>query len=80
VHAGELELSTGSSRWSQNVDELVLPSENPINGKTLHKGHIARIVASYNRTFMAKQQKNSHTLSKETSNAPPQCPRHQIKA
>jgi len=31
-------------------------SENPINGKTLHKGHIARIVASYNQIFMAKQQ------------------------
>jgi len=55
-------------------------SENPINGKTLHKGRIARIMASYNRIFMAKQQNNSHTLSKETSNAPPQCPRHQIKA
>jgi len=55
-------------------------SENPINGKTLHEGHIARVVVSSNRMFMAKQQKNSHTLSKETSNDPPQCPRHQIRA
>jgi len=75
-------LIAASLNGVEHTDNCVerVPSENPINGKTLHKGHIARIMAICNRMFMAKQQKKSHTPSKETSNAPPQCPRHQIKA
>ena len=45
------------------------PSENPINGKTLHKGPVAHVVVTQLPTFTANRQKHAHTRSKKSLNA-----------
>jgi len=55
-------------------------SENPINGKTLHKGPVAHVVATCIPIHTATRQKYAHTVTKKSLTAPQQCPRPYIKA
>jgi len=55
-------------------------SENPINGKTSHKGRVAHVVVMQLPTFTANRQKHAHTGSKKSLNALQPCPQPCIKA
>jgi len=55
-------------------------SENPINGKTLHKGPVAHVMRTCIPIFTATRQKHVHTVTKKSLNAPQPRPQHYIKA
>jgi len=62
------------------VNFVQIASENPIRGKTLHKGPIAHFMGPKIPKFTASWQKKTFTQTKESTTAPQQCPHNPIKA